>query len=116
MAEDNATFNGPWPFTEDNIKKHITKTSPGNYRLGSLNVKKKNLTVEYVGRSDVDVADRIADHLDEGYTHFRYLYASSAKDAFEQECYDYHRFQCSANKYHPDKPDGTNYKCPVCGE
>ena len=116
MAEDNATFEGPWPFTEDNIKKHITKTSPGNYRLGSLNVKKKNLTVEYVGRSDVDVADRIADHLDEGYTHFRYLYATSAKDAFEQECYDYHRFQCAANKYHPDKPDGTNYKCPVCGE
>ena len=115
MAKAKATFEGPWPFTEDNIKKHITKTSPGNYRLGSLNTK-GGITVKYVGRSDVDVADRIADHLDEGYTHFRYLSATSAKDAFEQECYDYHRFQCAANKYHPDKPDDTDYKCPVCGE
>lgn len=102
--------------TTANIEKYVTKTSAGNYALGYA----KNdggFVVQYVGRADSDVNDRLKDHIGEGYKQFKFSYASSPKAAFEKECKNYHAFgekEKLHNKFHPDKPDGSNWKCPVC--
>lgn len=113
-------MNGPYHFTEEDILNEVTQIKPGNYALGYL---KKNsdekdvFIVQYVGRSDSDVAERILQHLGEPYKHFKYSYATSPRAAFLQECQNYHDFgekEKLKNKIHPDKPAGTNWKCPCC--
>lgn len=109
-------MQGPFTFTSEEVDKQISKKSPGNYALGKRN-EDGGLTVSYVGRADSDVNDRIKKHLDEGYPAFKFSYATSPKAAFEKECQNYHDFGESnklKNIYHPDRPDGANWKCPVC--
>ena len=66
-----------------------------------------------MGRSDKDLNDRLKDHIGE-YGRFKFEYYGSAKAAFEKECHLYHDFTPQDNKIHPDRPDGSNWKCPVC--
>ena len=42
-----------------------------------------------------------------------------AKLGYSKECECYHRYGGKDkldNEVHPQKPEGTNLKCPVCGE
>ena len=107
-----------YPFTSEEVDCQITKKQAGNYALGYIN-EKGTFIVHYVGRSDTDVNDRIKDHLNKGYTHFKFSYASSPKGAFEKECQNYHDFGESKildNDIHPDLPaNSKKWKCPVCG-
>lgn len=107
-----------YPFTSDEVDRQITIHQAGNYALGHLD-KRGDFYVRYVGRSDTDVNDRIKDHLDKGYTRFKFSYASSPKAAFEKECQNYHDFGENKqldNAVHPDLPDKSKkWKCPVCG-
>ncbi len=107
-------MKGPYPLNEDEINKQITKISPGNYAYG--HTEDNTFYVQYVGRSDNDLNDRIKHGIGD-YEQFKYSYAKSAKEAYEKECQNYHDFGESKldNKNHPDKPDDTDYKCPVCG-
>ena len=106
-----------FPFTSSEVDLHITKHQAGNYALGHID-EHCNFHVQYVGRSDTDVNTRIKDHLNEGYTHFKFSYATSPKAAFEKECQNYHDFgenKVLDNCIHPDLPDESkNWKCPVC--
>ena len=106
-------MNGPYPLTREEVYKRITKKSAGNYAYG--HTKNNTFYVEYVGRADFDLNDRIKHGIGQ-YEEFKYSYAKDAKTAFEEECRNYHDFTPSDNKIHPDKPDGTDYKCPVCGQ
>lgn len=116
-------MSGPYEFTSAEVDKHITRTQAGNYALGYLSNQGKTFKVRYVGRSDTDVNDRLKKHLSErearNYTHFKFRYATSPKDAFETECRNYHDFgedKKLDNKNHPDIPSNSkNWKCPVCG-
>lgn len=107
-----------YPFTSEEVDYQITKKQAGNYALGYIN-EKGIFIVQYVGRSDIDVNNRIKDHLYEGYTHFKFSYASSPEDAFEKECQNYHDFGESKkldNDIHPDLPaNSKKWKCPICG-
>ncbi|GEO27507.1 hypothetical protein AAC03nite_32920 [Alicyclobacillus acidoterrestris] len=105
-----------YSLTTTNIDKYVTRTSAGNYALGYAE-DDGGFIVEYVGRADSDVNSRLKDHVGEGFKQFKFSYASSPKAAFEKECKNYHDFGGSEklkNKYHPDKPDGSTWKCPVC--
>lgn len=109
-------MQGPYDFTSKKIDEVVTKTSPGNYALGYT---KDNSTfvVQYVGRSDTGVNQELKARLNSKYKKFKYSYATSPKAAFEKECRNYHDFGGSErldNKYHPDRPSGTNWKCPIC--
>lgn len=105
-------------FTSEEVDRQITKKQAGNYALGYIN-EKNIFIVQYVGRSDSDVNNRIKDHLNKKYTHFKFSYASSPKDAFEKECRNYHDFGESKkldNDIHPDLPaNSKKWACPVCG-
>lgn len=111
MAKLN--MKGSYPLTNEEINKQITETSPGNYAYG--HVKDNTFYVEYVGRADSDLNDRIKHGVGQ-YKRFKYSYAKNAKEAYEEECRNYHDFSPVDNKRHPDKPDGKNYKCPICGQ
>lgn len=86
----------------------------GNYILRRKEGGKDKIT--YVGRSDTNLRERLLQHLHDAftYTSFYWMKASSEKEAFEQECRDYHHYKPIDNKYHPDRPEGTSYPCPCC--
>lgn len=108
-------MKGPYPLTDEEIDKRITKGRKGNYAYGYKN-SEGAFIVKYVGRSDTDLNDRIK-HGVGHYEMFKFSYASSAKEAFEKECQNYHDFGESSrldNEIHPDRPDDKDYECPVC--
>ncbi len=108
----NSGLAGPFPLDSDAISKYVTKESPGAYALGDM--KHDGLFhIERVGRSDVDVADRLADHIGL-YPQFKFGYFASPKAAFEKECHLYHDFSPPDNHIHPDRPNGSDWKCPRC--
>ena len=105
-------LNGPHTLDSETVEKTVTKTSPGNYALGRVKDDGK-FYVNYVGRADKDLATRLKQHAGK-YERFKYGYATSPKAAFEKECQLFHDFEPPANKIHPDRPDNTNWECPVC--
>jgi hypothetical protein len=122
-------MNGPYDFNNDSININVTKVSGGNYALGFVDKDSDNFHVTYVGRSDSNVKDRLKKQLSEtkniisryetNNISFKYSYASSPKEAFEKECFNYHNFVRSkklSNGVHPEKPTDENWKCPVCNE
>ena len=113
---------GPFALTDNEVSKRVPENVMGNYAF----LQKKWLTdeylVRYVGRSDSDLIKEIKQQMGNdcaaGCTHFMFSIAKSKKEAFEKECRNYHDFGGSTklhNKNHPDKPNGTKYKCPVEG-
>ena len=110
-------MDGPYVFTREEIDKRVTRIQCGNYALGKINKDNGNFIVCYVGRADYDLNDRLKQHVGEPYTHFKYSYATSPKDAFEKECNNYHDWKNLHNKIHPDRPsDSKNWKCPRCNK
>jgi len=113
-------LKGPHALDEKTIDEIITKKSPGAYII--VYTKEKTFYVLYVGRSDKDLNKRLKEHIDEKekYKQFKYDYYDSAKAAYEKECKLWHDFGGPEgkldNKNHPDKPEGSNWKCPVCGK
>jgi len=105
---------GPFKLDNETIGLQVTKTSAGNYAFGRKG-ERGTFLVNYVGRSDSDVAERLRSWIGETRSPlFKYSYASSAKAAFEKECVNYHDFSPPGNDVHPARPDGTTWKCPRC--
>lgn len=107
-------MNGSYELTNEEIDKRIKPKSIGNYALGYF--KEDVFYVKYVGRSDENLNKRLKTWV-ESYKYFKYSYASSAKAAFVKECQNYHDFgekETLDNIIHPDRPDGSDWKCPVC--
>ena len=107
-------MKGPYSLTTEQIDEVVTRTSPGNYALGKKN-DEGSFLAGYVGRSDSDVNDRLKYWARNSKRPlFKFSYATSAKSAFEKECRNYHDFDPPGNDVHPQRPDGTDWKCPVC--
>lgn len=104
-------LRGSFPLTQTGIAENITKKSPGAYALGYT--KGDSFYIDYIGRSDVDVANRLKDHIGK-YSRFKFEYYSSAKAAFEKECRLFHDWDPKDNNVHPARPSGSEWKCPVC--
>lgn len=106
---------GPCELNYQNIDDLIRGRSPGNYALGRI--QGNAFIVKFIGRSDKDLNKKLKEWVGK-YSHFKWCYASSEKEAFEKECTNYHVFgglETLDNYNHPDKPDEKNWKCPVCG-
>lgn len=107
-------MEGAYKLDAETIEKKVTKVSPGNYALGQKN-KKGNFVVKYVGRADKNVKTRLKSWVGKtDHPLFKFCYASSAKEAFENECKNFHDFNPSGNDIHPDRPDGATWECPSC--
>lgn len=108
-------MQGPFNLTNEEIDKQITKTSAGNYALGSVK-DDGTFIVKYVGRSDTDLNARLKAHVGK-HPKFKYSYATSPKSAFEKECKNFHDFggtDSLENDIHPDRPANSGWKCPSC--
>jgi len=96
------------------IDQAVTKKSPGVYVLDRTTT--PGFTVNYVGRADDDLAQRLKAWVTDGrYGYFQFEYHSSAKAAFERECQLYHLYPNLDNSIHPARPANTSYACPVAG-
>jgi hypothetical protein len=109
MTTLRVALQGPYSLDRQTISAVITLKSAGAYVLAD----KWSNDAQYVGRSDFDLANRVAAHIGE-YGKFWFAYASSPMAAFLQECYLWHDLHPPANILHPQRPAGTNWRCPVC--
>lgn len=111
---------GPFALTDDEVNKRVPENVMCNYAFLQNKWLAGEYIVRYVGRSDSDLKKEIKQQMRtdraKGCTHFKYSIAKSVKEAFEKECRNYHDFGGNTklhNKNHPNKPDGTEYECPV---
>ena len=110
-------MQGPYNFSYSEIDKFVTKTSPGNYGLGSSSKDRTAFYVRYVGRSDSDIKQELKARLTLRYAEFKFSHSTSARSAFGKECRNYHEFGGSEkldNKVHPTQPANADWECPVC--
>ena len=108
-------LKGPYALTKKGIEDEVILTTSGAYALGHTN-KSGKFVVEYVGRSDSDIEDRLQDWVKSKYRQFMYDYYFTPKEAYEKECHLYHDFggfRELDNEKHPDRPDGAKFGCPV---
>lgn len=116
----NLQMHGYYVLNEPMVKAVVQLNGIGNYALGEVREDGK-FYILYVGRSDTDLQTEIISRTS-AYpqcTHFMFSYASSIKEAYEKECRNYH--DCGGNgklfnRIHPDRPNGCDYKCPICGK
>ena len=80
-----------YPLTNEKIDEVVTTKSASTYVLGHKKTEKKEekeettFVVEYVGRADSDVNDRLKKWVGK-YERFKFGYYGSPKAAFEKEC------------------------------
>lgn len=111
-------MEGPYSLTEVHIKD-IVKRQAGVYIL--VNIYNNAI---YVGRADLDLNDRLKDHLSQsevnvcikrsGVNAFYLEYAQSPEGAYNLECNWYHRYRPTCNVAHPAK-NSLSWSCPICG-
>lgn len=108
-------MKGPHDLNQATIAKEVASGKIGNYALGRMGSGSKSNTfmVNYVGRSDSDLAKRLNDHVDK-HPKFMYSYATSTDSAFKEECRNYHDFKPPSNEAHPAVPAGSDTPCPYC--
>jgi hypothetical protein len=108
----NSGLRGPYALDSKSISNNVTVKSPGAYALGKTNAS-GGLDISRIGRSDVDVGQRLGNYVGE-YHDFKFGYYDSPKAAFLKECHLYHDFAPPDNDIHPDRPKGDKSKCPRC--
>lgn len=106
-------WNNYYSLSITEIDRVITRTSAGAYALGA--VSNNTFNISYIGRSDSDLNARLKQHVGK-YIHFKAGYLDSPKAAFEKECHLFHDFSPTDNTIHPDRPNGSGWKCPRCNK
>ena len=107
-------LSGPYTLTSENIDLVVTKVLPGAYTLGYTD-QQGIFIIQYVGRSDNSLNERLKTWVGKGYSQFKCAYFSSPKEAFEKECTLYHDFGNNGNnKEHPARPENSYWLCPIC--
>jgi len=113
-----------YSLTYEEIDRVVADNRIGNYAYGYLNAQ-GTFIVKYVGRSDTNLKERIKHGIEDmekdsscRFERFKFSYATTAKEAYEKECRNYHDFGGTEglliNKNHPDKPAGYIGSCPIC--
>lgn len=115
----NLDMDGPFVLTQEVIDDIIPEGLPGNYAYGYIDETDNSFVVQYVGRSDTNLKERICHGIGQ-YEWFKASIANSAQDAFYKECRNYHDFGGEEgfldNKIHPAKPERGLGFCPICSK
>ena len=106
-------LDGPYSLSAKSVERTIRRKKPGVYVLSAL--EGGIASARLVGRSDDDVGTSLKEGIGL-YSHFAFVYASSAKSAYEMECEIYHSAKPPENTTHPTKPADVSCECPVCGQ
>lgn len=111
------TMDVVYPLNEATIDRLIQPNTIGNYVLGYQIG--ETIQIEYVGRSDTDLNRRLHEHLVDPYDAFMFNTQNTPEEAYIEECWNWHG--CDGplgrldNEIHPDRPEGCEEHCPVCG-
>lgn len=105
-------LEGPHRLIVDDIDAVIAGRSAGTFAIGHLDYKGR-FVVQYVGRSDNDLRSQLKSKIG-AEPYFKHLCFETARQAFEKECELFHAFQPPGNFLHPERPAGTDWKCPHC--
>mgnify|MGYP006916051362 CR=1 FL=1 len=111
-----------YPLSDENLQIIPEDCPYGTYRIGYVHCDK--FFVRYIGRSDHHeggLRARVAEHVGkfEGEPYFTFYEAGSAREAYENECKDFHGFYEGEdgfliNHIHPAKPAEENtLHCPI---
>ena len=113
---------GPFKLEREIVAKMVGDQVAGNYRL-SMCDENEDFCVDYVGRSDKQLMERICDHISEGYKTFVWRPQNTAEEAYKQECAEFHNFggdigllKNDKDEGHPNSPEGLKLKCSICGK
>lgn len=112
MAKSSGLY-GPFDLTQAGVANAVKGVGAGAYALGSVGADGL-FYIDYVGRSDSDLAARLQQHTPEHYLKFKFGFYSTAKAAFDKECSLYHDFRPTDNKVHPARTKGANWSCLHC--
>lgn len=105
-------LEGPFRLTVDEIDSAIGTKTAGTFAIGHVDHLGR-FVVQHVGRSDSDVRAQLRNKIG-AEPYFKHLCFETAKEAFEKECELFHAFQPPGNFLHPERPPGTDWKCPCC--
>ena len=111
------TMANIYPLASPVIDDLIPPKTIGNYVLGYRYG--ETIQVKYVGRSDTDLNRRLKEHLDDPYDAFMFSTQNTPEEAYIEECWNWH--WCDGpqgrldNEILPDRPEGCEEHCPVCG-
>lgn len=108
----NSGLTGPFKLTFEDIEVAVKQRAPGVYALGTRDLSGR-FAIMSVGRSDVDVRERLRGCIGAG-THFKFDYFASEREAFEKECELFHEIKPPGNFLHPARPSGSTLRCPRC--
>jgi hypothetical protein len=108
MTMATTGWEGPYELRPENFN---TKIGPGAYALGRNEA--GTFYVDYVGRSDSDLINRLKSWVG-SYPYFKGAYYATPYEAFLKECKLYHDFNPRDNKIHPDRAKNANWQCPCC--
>lgn len=104
-------MRGPFPLDASRIDLLIIPDRPGVYGISNTSI-----GPTYIARSDYNLNVSLK-HWIGKYKFFWYEYALSPKDAYVLECQTFHKHKIKSNlenNFHPEPPDRTNLKCPLC--
>ena len=110
-----------YDFSEEQILSMVEKGRVGNYALGysafhgDTNTPLFHST--FIGRSDHDLQEELLARLTKKkpwYDRFKFSYAATVREAFENECRDFHLAPRTLdNEKHPQPPARTHFACPI---
>jgi hypothetical protein len=104
-------LDGPFALNDEDIDGNVEE-GIGVYALGKET--DGRFRILFIGRADYDLNDRLHQHVGE-YDLFKFRRFPTLRDAFDKECKLYHDFAPPDNQVHPERPLGTDYRCPSSG-
>lgn len=114
MARTN--LFGPHTLDKSIMDLIVRGKGPGAYALERR--AGNSFTVNYVGRSDDDLNQRLKQWCGDRYKRFKYAFFETAKASFNKECQIWHDFGGTNrkldNEKHPERSAGKDWQCPVC--
>lgn len=106
-------LNGPIKLTCDGIQDELADGCPGVFALGFTD-QQGRFCITFVGSADADLKSVLRNHIGTA-PEFKFRHYAAAEAAFERECELFHQFMPVGNFLHPERPPGSNWKCPKCG-
>lgn len=105
-------LQGPYELSIECINRTLPAGQPGVFALGYVD-SAGTFRIQSVGRDDSDLRQRLRDMIGSS-NRFKYAGAANSQEAFEQECELFHQFKPRGNVMHPQRPQGSKWKCPRC--
>ena len=103
---------GPYGLSFEEVAQALPRGQCGVFALGHLDAT-GTFRIERVGRDDHDLRQCLTTFIGSS-SRFKFVPATSPQQAFEAECALFHRFRPPGNIIHPERPRGSDWRCPVC--